>query len=117
MSLKPPSLLGPSLDDEIGRRLEEAATSGELRAAPSYGKPQDPDAAWNATPEALRMPMKILKDAGFAPPEVFLFRERARLRVALDAADGPERERRVRELAEVEQKLALRLESLRLHGL
>jgi hypothetical protein len=118
VSSKSTSLLGPSLDDEIGRRLEEASRSGELRSARSYGKPLEPDAGWGATPPALRMPMKILKDAGFAPPEVFLLRERARLRAARDAAsDEAQREQLVRELADVEQKLALRLESLRLHGL
>jgi hypothetical protein len=106
------------LDEEIARRLQEAAASGELESAPSYGKPMSPDPAWDATPPALRMPMKILADAGFAPPEVALLRERARLRHAIaEAADECERERRQGELADIEQRLALRLESLRLHGL
>jgi hypothetical protein len=110
--------MSSGLDEEIARRLQEAAASGELASAPSYGKPMAADPAWDATPPALRMPMKILADAGFAPPEVALLRERARLRRAVaEAADESERERRQVELADIEQRLALRLESLRLHGL
>lgn len=107
-----------TLDEEIALRIKEAAESGELGIAKGYGKPLEPDAGWNATPEALRMPMKILKDAGVAPPEIALFHERARLKGLVEAATDPnERDRLRRELVELEQKLALRLESLRLHGL
>jgi len=107
-----------TLDEEIAHWIKQAAESGELRTAKGYGKPLEPDTGWDATPEALRMPMKILKDAGVAPPEIAMFRERARLRGVIEAATDPiERERLRRELMELEQKLALRLESLRLHGL
>jgi hypothetical protein len=107
-----------TFDEEIAHRLKEAADSGELGTAKGYGKPLEADAGWDATPEALRMPMKILKDAGVAPREIEMFRERARLRALVDAAtDATERERLRLALMELEQKLALRLESLRLHGL
>ncbi len=56
-----------SLDEEIARRLQEAAASGELSRAKGYGKPLAHDPGWESTPEALRMPMKILKDAGRDP--------------------------------------------------
>ena len=103
-----------SIDEEIAHRLAEAAASGELQSAESYGKPLRQAEGWDATPDALRMPFKILKDAGFAPPEIELFRERARLREALSTAIGAaERERVQRELSQLEQKLSLRLESLR----
>ena len=69
-----------SFDDEIARRLQEAADSGELQGAKGYVKPTPEDPAWDATPKALRMPMKILKDAGAAPPEIAMFHERAQLR-------------------------------------
>jgi hypothetical protein len=101
------------LEDEIGRKLAEAERSGELRAARNYGKPFTQDAGWEQTPDELRMPFKILKDAGFAPPEVALFHERAALRHSLDQArTDAERRRLQRELAELEQKIALRLEGL-----
>jgi len=106
-----------SIDEEIAHRLAEAAASGELQSAESYGKPLREAQGWDATPEALRMPFKILKDAGFAPPEIELFHERARLREALSAAVGAaEHERLQRELSQLEQKLSLRLEALRTHA-
>lgn len=104
----------PTLDDDIARHLAAAAVSGELRSAPSYGRPLAADEGWDATPEALRMPFKILRDAGVAPQEIALFHDRARLREALDAAPGEDERRAVRvQLAALEQKLALRLEALR----
>lgn len=102
-------------DEEIAQRLREAAESGELARAQGYGKPLAADPGWDATPDALRMPMKILKDAGVAPPEIALFHERARLRAAVDAAtDQGERQTLQLELSRLEQMLALRLESLRI---
>ena len=47
-----------------------------------------------------------------------MFRERARLRSLVEAsADSGERDRLRLQIMELEQKIALRLESLRLHGL
>src|SRR4249920_1426494 len=103
-----------TFDEEIARRLQEAADSGELAGAAGYGKPLPDDPGWEATPPALRMPMKILKDAGAAPPEIAMFHERARLKRALEVAtDSLERKRLQLQLAELEQNLALRLEALR----
>ncbi|MEP7157670.1 MAG: DnaJ family domain-containing protein [Betaproteobacteria bacterium] len=103
-----------TLDEEIARQLKAAAESGELAAAEGYGKPLVDTPGWDATPGALRMPFKILKDAGVAPAEVGMFNERARLRAEIDACtDEARRETLLRELGEIQQKLALRLESLR----
>jgi hypothetical protein len=108
----------PTLDETIAQHLAQAAASGELKAAPSWGQPLPEMEGWEATPEALRMPFKILKDAGFAPPEVGMFHERARLRAqAASSCDADERARLERELVDLEQKLALRLESLRIHSM
>src|SRR5258708_9386285 len=106
-----------TLDEEIARRLQEAADSGELSGAKGYGKPFAEDPGWEATPEALRMPMKILKDAGVAPPEIAMFHERARLRASIEVAAGPEERLKLRKrLTELEQMLALRLEALRIYS-
>ncbi|MCX2862076.1 DUF1992 domain-containing protein [Paucibacter sp. PLA-PC-4] len=107
-----------TLDEEIARKLREAAACGELAAAKGYGRPLDvDDEGWQATPEALRMPFKILKNAGYVPPEVELFHERARLRAAVElATDADERQGLQRALSALEQSLALRLESLRVNA-
>lgn len=105
----------PTFDEEIARRVHEALDSGELGQAKGYGKPLPDDPGWEATPAALRMPMKILKDAGAAPPEVALFHERARVRALLAGAPEPgDLQKLQQELAQIEQQIALRLESLRI---
>jgi hypothetical protein len=106
-----------TFDEEIARQLQEAADSGELSQAKGYGKPLPEDPGWEATPAALRMPMKILKDAGAAPPEVALFHERARLRASIETTAEPgERQKLQRQLNELEQQIALRLELLRINS-
>jgi len=107
-----------TLDEQIVEMLAASIASGELQSAPSFGKPLQAVAGWDATPEPLRMPFKILKDAGFVPPEVLLFHQRAALKTAVDAATHPtDRERLRQQLSELEQRLALRLEALRRHAL
>ena len=102
-----------SLDEEIARHLQEASSAGELQQAPSYGKPLAADVGWDETPEALRMPFKILKDAGVTPPEIAMFHQRAMLREQLQIhAEGPERDALERKLNELELAIALRLEAL-----
>jgi hypothetical protein len=108
----------PTQDEEIARHLREALESGELAGIPGFGKPlPEDDAGWNATPESLRMPFKILKNAGFVPPEVELFHERAALSALLQSCQSEtERTEVRRKLRDLEQRIALRLESLRANG-
>ena len=97
--------------------LRDAEAAGELKAAKSYGKPFAAVDGWDDTPEALRMSMKILKDAGVAPPEIALFHERAALRRQLEACTDPaEREPLRLRLTLLEQNISLRLEALRRSG-
>jgi hypothetical protein len=101
----------PTFDEEIARRIKEALDSGELGQAKGYGKPLPDDPGWDATPAALRMPMKILKDAGTAPPEVALFHERARLRALIVGTAHPnERQNLQHQLTQLEQQISLSLE-------
>ena len=94
--------------------LREAEAAGELKGAKSYGKPFTAADGWDDTPETLRMSMKILKDAGVAPPEIALFHERAEIRRQLAACtDDRERERLKLGLSQLEQKISLRLEALK----
>ena len=107
----------PTFDEEIARRIKEALDSGELRQAKGYGKPLPDDPGWDATPAGLRMPMKILKDAGAAPPEVALFHERARLRVLIAATVDPNEHQKLQyQLTQLEQQIALRLEILQINS-
>lgn len=102
-------------DEEIGRQLQAALAAGELQASPFFGKPLPEEDGWAATPPALRLPFKLLKNAGYRPPEVGWFHQRARLRERVAAApEGDERRRLQAELSALEQWLALRLERLRL---
>ena len=103
----------PTLDDDIAAKLAEAARSGELASAQSYGRPMAEAEGWQQTPEALRLPFKILKDAGVPPPEIELFHERARLRAEIGASDDPAARRALQlRLSELEQKISLRLAAL-----
>jgi hypothetical protein len=107
----------PTQDEEIARYLREAQASGELTRIPGYGQPLPEPAGWAQTPDELRMPFKILKDAGYAPPEIAWFHERAALAAALRDANGEAERAALRlRLAELEQKIALRLEAMRSHG-
>lgn len=107
----------PTQDEEIARHLREALRSGELAKAQGFGQALVHDAAWEATPDDFRMPFKILKDAGFAPPEVEMLRERARLRALRDATtDAAERVRLQALLSDLSQKITVRLEAMRSSG-
>lgn len=107
------------LDDHIGRSLAEAEKAGELKSAPSYGKPLDLGDGYDETPAELRMPFKMLKDSGFVPPEVQLMRDIEALRATLPEPGGAETDavRAARaKLLDMRQQLALRMERLRSTG-
>jgi len=105
-----------NMDEEIARRLAEAQASGELAKAENYGKPLAETQGWHETPEALRMPFKILKDAGVVPREVEMLRERAELAAKLRACTDPDEQRELNQkLIDLEQAIALRLEALRIN--
>ena len=107
----------PTQDEEIARHLREALASGELAGTEGFGKPLPEDAGWDATPESLRMPFRILKNAGFVPAEVELLHERAALSASLgNCKSEPERVELRRKLSDLEQKIALCLEALRVNG-
>jgi len=107
----------PTQDEEIARHLREAAASGELAGIEGYGKPLPEVPGWDATPDELRMPFRILKNAGHAPPEIELFHQRAELVAALEATSDPAEQHALRgRLAELQQKIAVRLEALRRSG-
>ena len=89
-----------TLDDHIAAMLRESERNGELRAAPSFGKPMPQNAGWDETPEEFRLPFKILKDAGVVPPEVELMQQLGRLREELaGCAEGSPEQRALQQRA------------------
>ena len=104
-------------EDHIGRALQESEASGELKSAPSYGKPLGFGDGYDETPAELRMAMKVLKDAGVVPHEVTMMREAAALQARIDACtDAVLLPALQKQLSELQQNIALRLERLRING-
>ena len=102
-----------TLEEQIEQALRDSEASGELRRAPSYGRPLAADDGFDETPAELRLPYKILKDAGLVPPEVQTMREITALQQALAACgDDADRAALRRQLADKRQHLALRLEAI-----
>jgi hypothetical protein len=99
------------LDDHIGEHLRESEANGELRNAPSFGKPLRFNDGYDETPAEWRMPMKILHDAGVTPPEVELLHQLAALRREAAAATDPDTARTLAcKASDLEQLIRLRLE-------
>ena len=76
-----------TLDEQIAASLRESEKSGEMAKARDYGKPLDFGDGYDDTPPELRMAFKILKDSGYAPPEVELMRSLGELRRSLATMD------------------------------
>jgi hypothetical protein len=66
------------LDFLVEQRLEEAVSRGELTNLPGEGRPLELDDD-PLTPEEVRAAYRILKNAGFVPPEVETLNEISQL--------------------------------------
>ena len=101
------------IEDHIGEHLRDSEASGELRNAPSYGKPMQFNDGYDDTPAELRMAMKILHDAGVVPPEVELMQQLATLRrEAAASTDAGQARELSKKASDLEQAIKLRLERL-----
>jgi hypothetical protein len=88
------------------QKIQEAIERGEFDGLPGAGKPlelgDDP-----LVPEELRVAYRVLKNAGFVPPEVEMLREIRSVEQALaDLRPGPDRTRALRRLQLLNMKLA-----------
>ena len=102
------------VEDHIGRALTQSQASGELALAKSFGKPLDFGDGYDETPAELRMGYKILKDAGYMPPEVEFMRDIEALNNEMKALpEGNERMAKQKRLSDMRQQLAIKLERLR----
>jgi hypothetical protein len=80
------------------RKIREAMERGEFDDLPGKGKPLDLSDE-PRIPEELRVAYKLLKNAGYLPPELELHNEIVRLRDLIAAAeDGAEKSARIKEL-------------------
>jgi hypothetical protein len=106
-----------TLDDHIAQSLRESLRSGELQSAEGWGKPLELNDGYAQTPEELRLAFKVLKEAGFVPPEVETMKQMAALKEMIaDDPGAPEADAMRQRLSELQQHLALRLEKLRTSG-
>jgi DnaJ-like protein len=88
------------LDFLVEQRLEEAVSRGELANLPGEGRPLELDDDY-LIPEDLRAAYRILKNAGFVPPEVQALSEIAQLEnlVNRGSEDAAARSKALRKLA------------------
>jgi len=88
------------LDFLVEKKLEEAVSRGELANLPGEGRPLELDDDALA-PEDLRAAYRILKNAGYVPPEVETLAEIAQLEalVIREGEDAAARSKAVRKLA------------------
>lgn len=103
-----------SIDDVIGAWVKRIESTGELKHGRQWGRPLDLDDGYDQTPEDRRMPHKILKNAGYLPWEVETMNQIAELQQKLaGAGDDVEAHDLRRQLVELQQKLAVRLDRRR----
>lgn len=94
------------LDFLVEQKLSEAVSRGEFDDLPGAGRPlaldDDP-----LVPEELRLAYRILKNAGFVPPEVEALNEITRLEnlVCQGEADAEARSKALRKLALLKTRL------------
>ena len=95
------------LDHLAEQRIEAAIAAGDLDNLPGAGRPlqldDDP-----LVPEELRLAYRVLRNAGFVPPELQTRAELASVQALLrHATDDAQRKRAVARLALLEAKLEL----------
>ena len=78
------------------RKIAEAMARGELDNLAGAGKPLAMDDELSGVPAELRMAYKVLKNAGFVPPEVELRREIVSMRELLGQLEDDEQRRTLR---------------------
>lgn len=105
----------PLFDQMAEQKIAEAIARGELANLPGEGKPLDLDED-RLVPDEVRMAYRILKNAGFIPPELEALREIVELERFIEIlSEGETRSAASRKL----QLLRTRIEALGLcgHGL
>jgi hypothetical protein len=87
-------------------KIQEAIERGEFDNLPCAGKPLDLDVD-PLVPEDLRVAYRVLKNAGFLPPELELRKEIENIERLLEqGSPGPDRSRALRRLQLLQMKLS-----------
>ncbi|MFP7171308.1 DUF1992 domain-containing protein [Terribacillus sp. 7520-G] len=97
-------------------RIKKAEESGEFRNLPGAGKPLELEDL-SGVPEDMRMSYKILKNAGYVPPEMELQKEIVALRDLLRVCtDDSERAAYRKRISEKEIQYEALLQKLKKHS-
>ena len=80
----------------IDEPIKKAMQDGQFDNLPGKGKPLAMDEDLSGVPDELRMAYKVLKNAGFVPPEVELRKEIVSLREMLGRLEDDEQRRSLR---------------------
>ncbi len=95
-------------DDITGKWVKEAEASGELKGLKGFGKKIDLQDDYASTPDELKIAFKVLKNSGYVPVEVNLFRELGGLRKKLaEETDEEEKKAIQKQMAEKQMKIQM----------
>lgn len=86
-----------AFDSIAEQRIREALALGELEGLPGEGKPLDLDDD-RLVPQELRMVYRILRNAGYVPPEVQTLKDIAELEREILAISGEQRSQAMKKL-------------------
>lgn len=81
----------------VEQRIAEACQRGDFDDLPGAGRPLELDDD-RLVPEELRMAYRIMKNAGFVPPEVQVMKDIAELERLVQASEGVQRSAAMRRL-------------------
>lgn len=97
-----------AIEAVVEERIQEAVRRGDFDNLPGAGRPLDLDEP-PLVPQELRVAYRMLKNAGFVPPEIFERREIAELEASIAAmADVAARKRALAKLAVLRTRLGAR---------
>lgn len=95
-------------DDITGKWVKEAEASGELKGLKGFGKKIDLQDDYASTPDELKIAFKVLKNSGYTPPQVNLFKELEGLRQKLaEETDDEERKAIQKQMADKQLKIQM----------
>lgn len=101
------------IDDIIGGWVRDAEKSGEAKKLPGYGKPLNLDEDKHV-PSKYRMAYRVLKNAGYMPPEVEMIKRIGKLKAEIEIeSNNLKRSALQTDLNEAQQKLDVALEKFK----